>query len=41
VAETLSALLKISLVIFSLLWCFVLGPAVAYGLTRTIPLAPS
>jgi BASS family bile acid:Na+ symporter len=27
-------------VIFSLLWCFVLGPAVAYGLTRVIPLAP-
>jgi BASS family bile acid:Na+ symporter len=68
-AETLSLLLKISLVvfmagnllgmglqlqlgtalvglrnarfvIFSLLWCFVLGPAVAYGLTRVIPLAP-
>lgn len=68
-AETLSALLKISLVIFmagnllgmglqlrlgtalvglcnarfmifSLLSCFVLGPAVAYGLTRVIPLAP-
>lgn len=66
-AETLNALLKISLVIFmagnlldmglrlklgtalvglrnmrfvsfSLLWCFVLGPAVAYGLTRLIPL---
>jgi BASS family bile acid:Na+ symporter len=25
---------------FSLLWCFMLGPAVAYGLTRVIPLAP-
>ena len=25
---------------FSLLWCFVLGPAVAWGLTRLIPLAP-
>ena len=66
-AETLNALLKISLVIFmagnlldmglrlklgtalvglrnmrfvsfSLLWCFVLGPAVAYGITRLIPL---
>ena len=66
-AETLNALLKISLVIFmagnlldmglrlklgtalvglrnmrfvsfSLLWCFVLGPAVAWGLTRLIPL---
>jgi BASS family bile acid:Na+ symporter len=68
-AETLNALLKISLVIFmagnlldmglrlklgtalvglrnmrfvslSLLWCFVLGPAVAYGITRWIPLEP-
>ncbi|MBK6786521.1 MAG: bile acid:sodium symporter [Betaproteobacteria bacterium] len=68
-AETLDALLKISLVIFmagnlldmglrlklgtalvglrnmrfvsfSLLWCFVLGPAVAYGITRLIPLEP-
>jgi len=68
-AETLSTLLKISLVIFmasnllgmglqlrlgtalvglrnlrfvgfSLLWCFVLGPAVAYGLARVMPLAP-
>ena len=27
-------------VIFSMLWCFVLSPAVAYGLTRVIPLAP-
>jgi BASS family bile acid:Na+ symporter len=25
---------------YSLLWCFVLGPAVAWGLTRLIPLAP-
>ena len=68
-AETLNALLKISLVIFmagnlldmglrlklgtalvglrnmrfvsfSLLWCFVLGPAVAYGITQVIPLEP-
>jgi len=68
-AETLSTLLKISLVVFmagnllgmglqlrlstalvglrnlrfvgfSLLWCFVLGPGVAWGLTRLIPLAP-
>jgi BASS family bile acid:Na+ symporter len=68
-AETLSTLLKISLVIFmagnllgmglqlrlgtalvglrnlrfvgvSLLGCFVLGPAVAYGLARVMPLAP-
>ena len=67
--ELLSALLKISLVIFmagnlldmglrlrlgtalvglrnvrfvgfSLLWCFVLGPAIAWGLTRLIPLEP-
>lgn len=68
-AETLNALLKISLVIFmagnlldmglrlklgtalvglrnmrfvsfSLLWCFVLGPAVAWGITQVIPLEP-
>ena len=68
-AETLDALLKISLVIFmagnlldmglrlklgtalvglrnmrfvsfSLLWCFVLGPAVAWGITQVIPLEP-
>jgi len=25
---------------FSLLWCFVLGPAIAWGLTRLIPLEP-
>ena len=68
-AETLDALLKISLVTFmagnlldmglrlklgtalvglrnmrfvsfSLLWCFVLGPAVAWGITQVIPLEP-
>ena len=34
----LVGLRNVRFVSFSLLWCFVLGPAVAYGLTRLIPL---
>ncbi len=36
--ETLVGLRNLSFVTQSVLWCFVLGPAVAYGLTRVIPL---
>ena len=34
----LVGLRNVRFVSFSLLWCFVLGPAVAYGLTRVVPL---
>ena len=34
----LVGLRNVRFVVLSLLWCFVLGPAIAYGLTRVIPL---
>src|SRR5512144_2092855 len=39
VAEALSALRNLRFVVISLLWCFVLGPALAVLLTKLIPLA--
>jgi BASS family bile acid:Na+ symporter len=36
----LVGLRNLRFVALSLLWCFVLGPAVAWGLTRLLPLAP-
>jgi len=36
----LVGLRDVRFVILSLLWCFVLGPAIAWGLTRVIPLEP-
>ena len=36
----LVGLRNLRFVSYSLLWCFVLGPAVAWGLSRVIPLAP-
>jgi bile acid:Na+ symporter, BASS family len=36
----LVGLRNVRFVSFSLLWCFVLCPAIAYGLTRVIPLEP-
>ena len=36
----LVGLRNVRFVAFSLLWCFVLGPAIAWGLTRLIPLEP-
>jgi hypothetical protein len=36
----LAGLRDLRFVSLSLLWCFVLGPAVAWGLTRVIPLEP-
>src|SRR5512139_2148639 len=39
VAEALAALRNVRFVVFSLLWCFVLGPALAVLLTKLIPLA--
>lgn len=39
VAEALAALRNVRFVVISLLWCFVLGPALAVLLTRIIPLA--
>ena len=36
----LVGLRNVRFVSFSLLWCFVLGPAIAWGLTRVIPLDP-
>ena len=34
----LVGLRNVRFVMLSLLWCFVLGPAIAYGLTQVIPL---
>ena len=39
VAEALAALRNVRFVVISLVWCFVLGPALAVLLTRLIPLA--
>lgn len=39
VSEAISALRNVRFVVVSLLWCFVLGPALAVGLTKIIPLA--
>src|SRR5512136_3005326 len=39
VAEALAALRNVRFVVTSLLWCFVLGPALAVLLTKIIPLA--
>src|SRR5512144_577057 len=39
VAEALAALRNVRFVVISLLWCFVLGPALALLLTKIIPLA--
>lgn len=39
VAEALAALRNVRFVVFTLLWCFVLGPALAVLLTKIIPLA--
>lgn len=39
VAEALAALRNIRFVVFTLLWCFVLGPTLAVLLTKIIPLA--
>ena len=39
VAEALRALRNARFVVLTLLWCFVLGPALAVGLTKIIPLA--
>ena len=39
VAEALAALRNVRFVIYTLLWCFVLGPALAILLTHLIPLA--
>src|SRR5512146_3036483 len=39
VAEALAALRNVRFMVLTLLWCFVLGPAVAVGLTKIIPLA--
>ena len=39
VSEALAALRNVRFVIMSLLWCFVLGPALAVLLTKIIPLA--
>src|SRR5512143_3677540 len=39
VAEALAALRNVRFVVTSLLWCFVLGPALAILLTKIIPLA--
>src|SRR5512139_1454114 len=39
VSEALSALRNVRFVVTSLLWCFVLGPALAVLLTKIIPLA--
>src|SRR5512144_534002 len=39
VSEALAALRNVRFVVISLLWCFVLGPALAVLLTRIIPLA--
>jgi bile acid:Na+ symporter, BASS family len=36
----LVGLRNVRFVVLSLLWCFVLGPAIAWGLTRVIPLEP-
>ena len=38
-AEALAALRNVRFMVFTLLWCFVVGPAVAVGLTKIIPLA--
>src|SRR5512139_4317267 len=38
VAEALAALRNVRFVVLSLLWCFVLGPALAVLLTKIIPL---
>ncbi|HEX6974473.1 MAG TPA: bile acid:sodium symporter [Vicinamibacterales bacterium] len=38
VAEALAALRNVRFMALTLLWCFVLGPAVALGLTKIIPL---
>src|SRR5512144_2486245 len=40
VAEAFAALRNARFVVTSLLWCFVLGPALAVLLTKLIPLAP-
>jgi BASS family bile acid:Na+ symporter len=37
----LVGLRDVRFVLLSLLWCFVLGPAIAWGLTRVIPLEPA
>src|SRR5512144_2568603 len=39
VAEALAALRNVRFLVISLLWCFVLGPALAVLLTKIIPLA--
>jgi BASS family bile acid:Na+ symporter len=39
VAEALAALRNVRFMVLTVLWCFVLGPAVAVGLTKVIPLA--
>src|SRR5512140_3624548 len=39
VAEAVAALRNVRFVVISLLWCFVLGPALAVLLTHVIPLA--
>src|SRR5512143_1537932 len=39
-AEAVGALRNVRFVVTSLLWCFVLGPALAVLLTKLIPLAP-
>src|SRR5512135_853902 len=39
VSEALAALRNVRFVVTSLLWCFVLGPALAVLLTKLIPLA--
>src|SRR5512147_1977856 len=41
VAEALTALRNVRFVVTSLLWCFVLGPALAVLLTKLIPLTAS
>src|SRR5512144_3257798 len=39
VAEALAALRNVRFMVLTLLWCFVLGPALAVGLTKIIPLS--
>jgi bile acid:Na+ symporter, BASS family len=39
VEEALAALRNVRFVCFTLLWCFVLGPALSFLLTKIIPLS--